>query len=196
MRRFGKRLAAAALAAFMAVSTMTTAFAANSPTSGNSSSASNAVVPQAVTVNTTGGSAVSALVDLDNVVTIYSIDASGNGKKATIDSEFIGSDGKTYLVNVIASGSIKSKSKKVVLRLKKHTFVKGNCLSADIASYVGTIVIKKQGDGSLLTADQFDRDAFDNFTGTIKIKSSAMSQDEFNKLKASWTDFKGTLIYK
>ncbi len=192
MRRFGKRLAAAALAAFMAVNTMTAAFAAPSPVKANYSSttASNDLnLGQTVTVTTADGVST-VFVDADNVVTTYVFDAS-NEKKAVLSSELYGNDGKTYLVNTVATDSIKKKAKKLVMKLKRHTFVQSNCLSSDAAANTYKVVIK----GSDLSADQFDKSAFDNFTGTIKIKSSAMSQEEFNKLKASWTGFRGTLVY-
>lgn len=178
MYKFGKKMAALLLTAVVAVSTVTSAFAVNSPVSGNSDSSTT------VTGATTS----------DNTITVTGV--TSTSKTATIPAT-VTSGNKTYTVDNIATGTIAAKYSKVYLILNDTTTVSAKIAKSKKAKKTKKLVISAAS-GKKLTAAQFNKKAFKGFKGKITVKKSAMSKKQFKKLvkRLRKGGFKGKIVYK
>ncbi len=179
MRKFGKNLTAMVLAAAVMVSTACTAFAAGSPVSGN------------VGKNTTGtGTTIS-----DTGMKVTKVTSSG--KTAYVDSVVHG-EKSDYDVDVIATGTLTSKKKKVTFAVKDTTKFESQVLKGKglkTKKVVLRIGVTRSGK---LTAANFNKKAFKGYKGKIVVKKGSISKKEFKKLKKKLKSggFKGKIVRK
>ena len=175
MYKFGRKISALLLAAAVTVSAVVPAFAANSPVSGNAA----------------GDTKVTAVTTSDKTVKVT--DVSSTGDVAVIPAT-VTQNGKTYAVDTIATNTIKDKYDKVYLVMNEKTKVEPKVAGTKKSKKTKKIVIKA-AEGQMLTASQFDEEAFKGFKGKIVIKKSAMSKKEFKKLKKKLKEggFKGKI---
>lgn len=181
MYRLGRKVVALALAAAVAVSVASPAFAAGSPVKGVTEGSKTTV-----TSTTTGKDTVA----VDKI--------SNSEKKAAIPSKVVDQEsGKTYKVDLIKTGAITKKYDRVSIFLRNTTKVSAKIMKSKKAKKTKKIVILKVGD-TKLKASQFDKKAFKGYKGKIKVKKSAMTKKEFKKLvkKLRKGGFKGKIVYK
>ncbi len=178
MNRLGKKIAALVLAAVVAVSTVTCAFAANSPINGNMDS-----------TTTFSGNNTSK-----NTMTITSV--SSTTDVATIPS-YVTIKGVQYYVTEIATGAINKTYDSVTIVMNSDTIISARIMKSKKARKTSRIVIRAAS-GKKLKASQFDMEAFKKYKGKIIVKKSAMSKKQFKQLK-TWLfmgGFKGTIKRK
>ncbi len=178
MYKFGKKIVTLLLTAAMAVSTVTSAFAINSP----------------VTGNTVANSTVTAVTTGTDTVAVTDVQSTSN---TAVITNTVTKNGKTYTVNYIASGTIKAKYSKVYIILNNTTLVKAKIAKSKKARKTKKIVISAAS-GQKLNATQFNKKAFKGFKGKIVIKKSAMTKKQYKKLvkRLRKGGFKGKIVYK
>ena len=181
MNKLAKRMAALVLAGAMMVSAATSAFAASSPTKGNSSTK---------TFNTAS--------DSSGDVKITSTNANSSG--ASGSTLFVAGKQNGKHVRTITSGAIGVKKySTITLELFERTKVKKNVINSK-AKATTKIIITKHKNAKKLHAKRFNKAAFKNLgkKTTIIVKKSAMTKKEFNKLKKKLKKggFKGKIKYK
>ena len=179
MRKFGKNLTAMVLAAAVMASTVCTAFAAGSPVTGN------------VGKNTTGtGTAVS---DTGMKLT----KATSSSKTMYIDSVIHDEKGD-YDVDVIATGTVTSKKKKVTFAVKDTTKFEKQVLKGKGLKTKKVVLRIGASRSGKLTAANFNRKAFKGYKGKIVVRKKYMSAKEFKKLKKKLKKggFKGKIVRK
>ena len=181
MRKFGKNLTAMVLAAAVMVSTACTAFAAGSPVKGVIGDNTNST---GTTISDTG-------VETGKV-------SVSSGKTAYVDSYLKLDNGKTYDVDVISTGTVTSKLKKVTFAVKDTTkfekqVLKGKGLKTK--KVVLRIGVTRSGK---LTAANFNKKAFKGYKGKIVVRKGSISKKEFKKLKKKLKKggFKGKIVRK
>ena len=140
-----------------------------------------------------------------NITEVYGETTGGNtiaiekvtstGDTATIPAT-ITTNGKTYVVYEIKTGTIAKKYKKVTLIMNNKTKIEASVAKSKKAKKTKKIVIKA-ADGQKLTASQFDKKAFKGFKGKIVVKKSAMTKKQFKKMvkKLRKGGFKGKIVY-
>ncbi len=190
MNKLGRKLSALLLAAAVSVSAVSPAFAAGSPTQGQ---------PVGTPVAGDAGdsqSTVSGYVDGDKTMTVTEV--ASDGKTATIPASLKASDGKTYDVDVIATGTIAKKYSKVTFVLNPTTKVQSKVAKAKKAKKTKKVVITAAKADKSVTAAQFSKKAFKGFSGKIIVKKSAMTKKQYKKLvkKLRKGGFKGKIVYK
>ena len=175
MYKFGRKISALLLAAAVTVSAVVPVFAANSPVSGNAA----------------GDTKVTTVTTSDKTVKVT--DVSSTGDVAVIPAT-VTQGGKTYAVDIVATNTIKDKYDKVYLVMNEKTKVEPKVAGTKKSKKTKKIVVKA-AEGQMLTASQFDEEAFKGFKGKIVIKKSAMSKKEFKKLKKKLKEggFKGKI---
>lgn len=180
MNKLAKKISALMLAAAVAVSAITPAFAANSPISGKSNSDTS------IEATTTSGT------------TATITDVSSTGSKAVIPAYITMANGDVYGIDAIASGAIKAKYDQVTFIMNNNTRVKAKVFKTKAAKKTKKVVFKASAKGSKLTAKQFNKKAFKGFKGKIVIKKSAMSKKQYKKLvkKLRKGGFKGKIVRK
>lgn len=191
MNKLGRKLSALFLAAAVAVSTVSPAFAANgSPTQGQP--VGTPVAGDAANSKST----VSGYVDGEKTMTVTKVNAKGSTAK--VPSYLKASNGQTYDVDVIATGTISKKYKKVTLVLNPTTKVQAKVAKSKKAKKTKKIVIKASKADKSVKASQFSKKAFKGFKGKIVVKKSAMTRKQFKKLvkKLRKGGFKGKIVYK
>ena len=157
MSKLAKRLAAMTLVASMILSTA--AFAAPSPTGGNTDTTNVTTSP----------------IDDDNVEVTK---ATSTANTIVIDGV---EDGKH--VKVIAKGTVSDKAyDSITFECYRRTQFKANAVSGT-AKKSKKIIITKRSTAKKLKAKNFHKNAFKGFKGTIIVKKSAMTKKEFKKLK-------------
>jgi len=177
MKKLAKRMAALVLAGAMMVSAATSAFAAGSPTTGNTT-----VDPVIVTEADSNG------------------DVKITSATSSQDTLFVAGMQSDKPVRTINSGAIGSKEySTITLELFQRTKVKKNVINKN-AKATKKVIITKHQNAKKLKAKRFNKAAFKNLGKkcTIIVKKSAMTKKEFNKLKKKLKKggFKGKIKYK
>ena len=172
MSKLGRKVSALLLATSVVISTVVPAFAANSPTTGNTPTGT----PVAAT---DGASTVEGTTTSDTTAAVNKV--SSTDKTAVIPNT-IKANSKDYLVDEIKTGTIKDKYNKVTMILNSTTKVDAQVAQSKKAKKTKKIVIQA-ADGQKLKAAKFNKKAFKGFKGKVVVKKSAMSKKEFNKLK-------------
>lgn len=190
MNKLGRKLSALLLAAAVSVSAVSPAFAAGSPTQGQP------VGTPVAGDSTNSQSTISGYVDGEKTMTVTGVNA--KGLTAKIPASLKASNGQTYDIDVIATGTIKKKYKKVTLVLNPTTKVQSKVAKAKKAKKTKKIVIKAAKADKSLTAAQFSKKAFKGLKGKIVVKKSAMTKKQFKKLRKKLRKggFKGKIVYK
>ena len=199
MIRFGKKFAALVLAGTMALTTVTTAFAAGSPVT--------PVVPPTKTGESTTGKPdgkkdsatdITGTVDSNGGVTLTK--ATSTSKEVEIRSYMINSKGESFDVDVIATGSVSGKKyNKIFFGTKATTTFQKKVVKGKKALKSKKIIITtRTGETGKLKASNFHKQAFKGFKGKIVVKKKAMSKKEFKKLvkKLRKGGFKGKISRK
>ena len=204
MNRLMRKVSALMLTAAIAMGTVAPSFAANakSPvTPVQPTQPTTPVQPTADPVGTavsgndeTTSTTITAVTIGDTTVAVTQATS-----KDTIEipATITASNGKTYTVNVIKTGTITQKYLKATLILNNTTTVEAQIAKSKRARKTKKVVIKAAA-GQKLTASQFDKKAFKKFKGKIVVKKSAMTKKQFRKLKKKLRKggFKGKIVYK
>lgn len=187
-----KKLSALLLAAALTVSSVSPAFAVESPTTGSTPTTTVTTNPSTGEVEfstTSGQSTVSGEIDGKDVIVNKA--KSTKKKNAVLNLAYVKTkDGEKKTVTKIAKGAIKGKQKKKTLKVNNVTrFLKGFLSkgarnNTEILEFVG----KK------LKAKQF-KNAFAGYPGKIVFSKKVMSNKQFKKLRnmLNKEGFKGTL---
>ena len=194
MNKLMRKVSALMLTAAIAMGTVAPSFAANTsspvtpvqPTDpvGTAVSGNEETTATTITAVTTGDTtvAVTQATSTDTIV---------------IPATITASNGKTYTVDAIKTGTITEKYLKATLILNNTTKVEAQIAKNKQARKTKKVVIKAAA-GQKLTASQFDKKAFKRFKGKIVVKKSAMTKKQFKKLvkKLRKGGFKGKIVYK
>ena len=182
MYKFGKRLAALALAAAVAMSSSVFASSViNSPVSGTTNDSNSTV----------SGKAISTNQDTDI--------AKAQSKTDTlVIASIVKKDTRTFKVTRINTGAVSGKKyKQIKIFCRSNVKFKKQVIKGKSKKSKKLIITIASGQKKLKAAN-FDKKAFKGFKGQIIIKKKAMSKKQFNKLKAKLRKggFKGKITRK
>jgi hypothetical protein len=192
-------MAAMVLAAAMALTTVTSAFAASSP--GKDTPVAPTTKPGDVITGKADGTAgdntdMTGVVNTNGGVTITK--ASNSGSTLDISSYMVTNKGEAFDVDVVATGSISGKKySKITLGTKASTTFQKKIVKGKKANKSKKIIITtRTNETGKLKASNFHKQAFKGFKGKIIVRKKAMTKKQFKKLvkKLRKGGFKGKIV--